>query len=199
MTTTTADALTREQRERLADLIAEGQRVWKKFDAEVRSLEWHPFIPADYEAILRQLIPLRDPGARFLELGSATGVIAIMADMLGFEAYGIELDEQLVDIARGLATKFGSGARFAAGTFLPDDYHWASEDGDERLGTIGDGVAAYAELGHSLDEFDYIFQYPWGGEEPIIQHLVRTRAPTARLLLNGGGGIRIFRGGVLQS
>ena len=81
---------------------------------------------------------------------AATGVITIMADLLGYDAAGIELDAGLVAIARGLARKYDSKARFAAGSFLPTGYRWVSSDGDMRLGTIGDGPSGYLELGQPL-------------------------------------------------
>ncbi|MDP9348996.1 MAG: hypothetical protein M3P24_07635, partial [Gemmatimonadota bacterium] len=79
-------------RARLDALLEEGWELWDRFDSEVRRRSWHPFVAADYERVLQALLPLRAPGLRFLEWGSATGVITIMADLLGFDAYGIELD-----------------------------------------------------------------------------------------------------------
>ena len=43
-----------------------------------------------------QLRALAGRAVSFLEWGSGTGVITIMADMLGFEAYGIEINPALV-------------------------------------------------------------------------------------------------------
>jgi hypothetical protein len=79
-------------RMRLESLIEEGSDIWESFDREVRQQHWHPFVAADYGRVLQDLLALRAPGLRFLEWGSATGVITIMADLLGFDAYGIELD-----------------------------------------------------------------------------------------------------------
>jgi hypothetical protein len=181
---------------RLEALGREGGEIWRRFDREVRRHEFHPFVPADYERMLRLLLELRAPGLRFLEWGSATGVITIMADLLGFEAYGIELDPELVEIARGLAARFGSGARFAAGSFIPPGYRWTPRTGDGRTGTIGTGASGYAELGHALDEFDLVYAYPWDGEEPLMHDLLRARGRTgARLVLHGGAeGVRVYRG-----
>jgi len=181
-------------RQRLDALIDEGQRVWRRFDEDVRSRNWHPFMPADYRSMVEALIPLRAPGLRFLEWGSATGVITIAADMLGFEAYGIEIDPQLVDIAREIASKFDSNARFAAGSLFPDDYEWLSAEGDPRRGTLStDARAGYAGLGLELQDFDIVFGYPWGGEEPIMRDLMKKRAaPHARLMMTGLGGPRVI-------
>lgn len=180
---------------RIAALLEEGRDIWDRFDREVREERFHPFVPADYEAVLQTLVALRAPGLRFLEWGSATGVITIMADLLGFEAYGIELDPQLVAIARGLAERHGSAARFAAGSFLPAGYRWKPSSGDGRPGTIGDGASGYLQLGHPLDDFDLVYGYPWGGEEPLMRDLMRTYgARGARLMINGTtSGMRIFR------
>lgn len=187
-------------RERIASLQDEGWEIWRRFDTEVRRHEFHPFVPADYGAVLRALLPLRGPGVRFLELGSATGVITIMADLLGFEACGIELDPDLAARARELAERFDSGARFAAGSYLPAGFVWRSPDGDTRLGTIGHGDSGYLMLGHPLEDFDVVFGYPWDGEAPVMLDLMRQHGSRdARLLLYGVGGVRVYRGGRLES
>lgn len=183
-------------RARLISLSDEGWEIWNRFDIEVRQHDWHPFVAADYEKVLQTLLALRCPGLRFLEWGSATGVITVMADLLGFEAYGIELDPELVNIARGLAKRFDSRARFAVGSFLPAGYQWRPRTGDGRIGTIGHGISGYAELQHPLEDFDLVYAYPWNGEEPMMHDLMRCYGgDRARLLLHGGTeGVRIYRG-----
>jgi hypothetical protein len=178
---------------RLSSLIEEGWEIWDRFDREVRDHHWHPFVAADYDRVLSSLLDLRAPGLRFLEWGSATGVIAIMADLLGFEAYGIEIDPDLVHIARDLASRHGSSARFEVGSFLPAGYEWRSKNGDGRRGTIGHGDSAYPGLGHPLEDFDLVYVYPWTGEEPMMHDLMRCYGrPGARLLLpNNRDGIRV--------
>jgi hypothetical protein len=180
----------------LATLIEEGWVIFERFDAEVRRKRFHPFVAADYDRVLQALIPLRAPGLRFVEWGSATGVITIMASLLGFEAYGIELDPSLIAIARALATKFDSPAVFAEGSFVPAGYRWRPATGDGRLGTIGDGPSAYPMIGHPLDDFDIVYGYPWGGEEPMMLDLMRAYGrPGGRLLLHGDEGVRVYRDG----
>ena len=183
----------RAVRDRIFALIDEGWEVWAQFDDEVRRNSWHPFVAGDYEMVLEALIPLYEPGLRFLEWGSATGVVAIIADLLGFESYGIELDARLVDHARRLAMKYQSRARFAQGSFLPTGYQWRPESKDGRLGTIGVGPAGYDQLGHELEDFDIVYAYPWGGEEPLMRDLLRERGRKgARLLLHGDNDVRVY-------
>jgi hypothetical protein len=185
-------------RERLHAVAEDGRDFWDRFDMEVRQKSFHPFVPADYDRVLQALLPLRAPGVRFLEWGSGSGVITIMADLLGFDAYGIELDAGLVETARELARKHGSNARFAAGSFLPSGYRYRPRHGDGRLGTIGDGVSGYRELGVPLDDFDIVYGYPWGGEEPMMLDLMRAYGGRdARLMMLGGNEVRIYRHGRL--
>ena len=180
-------------------LCAEGWVLWDRFEEEVRAHHFDPFVAADYDAVVKALIPHRGPGLRFLEWGSATGVITIAADLLGFEACGIELQDSLVATARELAKKFDSGARFVVGSFLPTGYRWQPADGDARTGTLGTGESGYLQLGLALDDFDVVFGYPWDGEEALMIDLMkRYGRPDATLLLNHTvDGILTYRGGRL--
>ena len=182
-------------RDRISALCAEGWEIFERFEAQVRDHEFHPFVAADYDGVLTALLRHRSPGATFLEWGSASGVITIMADMLGFNACGIELDSDLVGVARSLASRFDSGAQFAAGSFVPAGYVWRPSGGDGRIATIGDGASGYRELGRSLDDFDIVFGYPWRGEEPMMRDLMtRYGRSDALLLLNTvNGGVEEHR------
>ncbi len=187
-------------RARLAALCEEGWAIFEKFDSDVRDHDFHPFVPAEYEVVLTSLLEHRAPKRRFLEWGSATGVITIMADLLGYDACGIELDASLVKTARALAERFDSKARFAAASFLPTGYHWKTADGDERTGTIGTGESGYLQLGQALEDFDVVFGYPWGGEEPMMHDLMAKYGRKDALLLVHGvnDGVKVYRGGHLS-
>lgn len=186
---------------RLEALFQDGWDHWDRFDSEVRQRSFHPFVHADFEVVLDALETLQRPGARFLEWGSGTGVITIMADLLGFEAYGIELDEGLVAIARKLAGEHGSGARFAAGSFLPSGYRWRPGGrGADRMGTIGSGTSGYLELGLPLDEFHLVYAYPWTGEEDLMLDLMRQYGSrdAGLLLYRGNQTVECHRRGQIE-
>lgn len=173
---------------RLRALCEEGLAISARFDG-LQDGRWHSFVPADYDTVLADLLSIRGRGGRFLELGSATGVIAIMADLLGFEAYGIEIAPELVAEARGLAQRFESGARFATGSYLPTGYRFESATGDTRMGTVGISEPAYAELRYELADFDWVYAYPWPGETEVLRDVMRRcAAPGAQLLLHGYAG-----------
>ncbi len=197
MSSSEAPALDRDLDTRLDALCEEGRAFWHRFDAEVRQDDWHPFVAADYDAVRTALVSLRKPGRTFLEWGSATGVITIMADLLGFDACGIELDSSLVDVARDLATRSHSKARFAAGSFIPMGWEWKHPGGNGRHGTIGRGPSGYLELGRALDDFDIVYVYPWTGEEPMMIDLMRSHGNKKALLVvhTHDGGTRMYRDG----
>ncbi len=183
---------------RLDAVCAAGWDIWDQFDRTVRERDFHPFIAADYDVVRAALLAHRAPGARFLEWGSATGVITILADVMGFEAYGIELDASLVTTARALATRFDSRARFVSGSFIPTGYKWQSREVDDTTGNTGAGPSGYLQLGRALDDFDVVFGYPWGGEAPMMLDIMkRYGSPDALLLLHDtNDGVRAYRGGV---
>jgi hypothetical protein len=192
-------------RARLDAVCAEGQAIWERFDRNVRERAFHPFVAADYEVVRAALLGLRAGGAagargreqRFLEWGSATGIITIMADLVGFDACGIEIDASLVETARAVAASHGSAARFVVGSFLPTGYVPRTPDGDSRTGTLEEGPSGYLALGRALEDFDVVFGYPWGGEEPVMHDVMqRYGSPKAILLLyDASGEVRAFRGG----
>ena len=193
-----ATEVTDETLERRLDAVsADGWEIWQQFDQTYRQRHFHPFVPADYDVTRKLLASLRAPGRRFLEWGSATGIITIMADMMGFDASGIEIDPGLVATARDLAARHRSAARFVVGSFLPAGYSYRTRDGEGRTGTIADGPSGYLELGHPLDDFDVVFGYPWTGEQGVMLDVMqRYGRPDALLLLyDSDNTARIYRGG----
>lgn len=173
-------------RHKLTELQEEGFEIWQKFDIDVRQDNFHPFVPGEYEKALQILLDARGDHLKFLEWGSATGVITIMADLVGFDAAGIELDGDLVVTARQLAAKYGSNARFVEGSFLPAGYEFSGRDGDKRTGTIGHGRSGYLELGQPLEDFDVVYGYPWDGEAAVMRDVMkRFGRADARLILFG--------------
>ncbi len=182
---------------RLDAVCADGWAVWERFERDVRERAFHPFVAADYEVVRDALLPLRAPARRFLEWGSASGVITVMADLMGFDASGIELDADLVATARALAARHGSGARFVTGSFLPSGYRWRSRDGGADTGTIGEGPSGYLQLGRALEDFDVVFGYPWGGEAPLMLDVMRRygRHDALLLLHDATDGVRAYPGG----
>lgn len=167
---------------RLDDLLRRGEAIWREFE-DRQGTRHHLFVPCDQRLAVEPLRRLRRDATTFLEFGSAAGVVTILADRLGFEAYGIEIEPWLVRQATDLAQRLRSGATFVEGSFVPREYQ---EDvtllAPDRLTPTG-GADAYDEIGMTLRDFDVVFAYPWPGEEDWLFELMRRHArPRARLL-----------------
>lgn len=182
---------------RLDALCVEGWAIWERFDFEVRNRAFHPFIAADYDAVRRALRLHAGSGVRFLEWGSASGVITIMADLYGADAFGIELDDGLVATSRALAERHRSRARFVSGSFLPTGYRWPARSRDAEPPSLGFRPSGYLQLGRALDEFDVVFGYPWAGQAPLMFDLMKRygRTGATLLLYDVDHGVRSYRDG----
>ena len=133
------------------------------------------FAPSDFEIVYRALRAIVDknivPGNLFCEWGSGFGVVASLAEMLGFDAYGIEIDRNLYDASRSLASDFKLPVNFIHGNFKTVD-EFATED-----------ASAYQKLGLDVYDFDVVFAYPWPSEERVIEELFERRAHEGALLM----------------
>jgi predicted RNA methylase len=167
---------------RLDDLLLDGARAWRDFLASHQD-RYHRFIPADQRDAFVALRDLRNRAHSFLELGSGTGVITIMADLLGFDACGIEIDAELVTTSRDLCESYESHATFVEGSFVPVEYRDEISLLDADFLTVTEGADAYEELGRDIADFDVVYAYPWPGEEDWMEELVRRQAGTHTSLL----------------
>ena len=124
-------------------------------------------------------------------------MITVLADLLGYEACGIELDPDLVESATQLAERFDSAAQFVCGSFVPPDYgdNPALESSDFL--TTTDGAPAYEELGLDLEDFDLVYAFPWPDEEELLYDIVRccARPGACMLTYHGTDGFRYGRAG----
>jgi hypothetical protein len=157
------------------------------------------FVPSDFELVYRALAAIQTAnlatGHGFLEWGSGIGVITALAELIGFDAIGIEIEQPLVAIAESLARAHKINAQFICGSFIPHGAEVRLETPDDFTWLTTTGSAAYDELDLQPDDFDLIFAYPWPGEEHIIFDLFADAAATGALLLtyHGLDGVRLQR------
>lgn len=166
----------------LAQLFEAGQDVWDEFRAHA-SERFHRFIPCDGPGAYEALRRLRGRASTFIELGSAAGVVTILADLLGFDAYAIEIEPLLVERSIELARQFDSSATFVEGSFVPPDYQDEVEHLSPHFVTLTAGARAYEELGLELDDFDLVYVYPWPDEQDWLDELMRRYRREGALLL----------------
>lgn len=163
-------------------LVREGAAA---FDRLARSHKgaFPNLIQADSRGAREFLRDLRPPGPAFLELGSGLGIITIIADLLGYDAYGIEIEPRLVDESYRLAETCGSAATFIEGSFVPPDFQEEVELLNADSHTVTTGADAYEEMGMDFSDFDLLFVHPWPDEIEWLHSLSRRHAaPHAALL-----------------
>ncbi len=154
----------------LEDLWVEAGALWDRFHDRG---DFFNFVASDYEAVYRALAGLQGQAQTVLEWGSGLGVIAIMAARLGFDAYGIEIEPELVELSSGLAEKYDAQVEFALGSYVPGDYQLNSELVDADFRTSFDDEPAYDALDMELRDFDIVFVYPWPNERALHQDIMR--------------------------
>ena len=134
---------------RSAELIRQGIEL-------ARSIDCFDFVPSDYAVVHGVLASLRR--GRFEEWGSGIGIVTGLAELLGFEAHGIELHSELAKNSRQLLADFGLSATI--------------ETGD------------YFEIDHPADVY---FTYCWPGKmQRTEQRFMETAPNHARLLICHG-------------
>jgi hypothetical protein len=165
----------------LEDLWEEASEIWDQLHERG---QFFNFVASDYEAVYRALIGLQGHAETVLEWGSGLGVVAIMAARLGFVAYGIEIEPELVDLAQGLAEKYDADVQFATGSYVPDEYCVDPQLVDSDFRTSFDDEPAYEELDMELRDFDVVFVYPWPDERALHQDIMRQCGGRQSLLLS---------------
>lgn len=103
------------------------------------------FVPADgriswhlLNTVVQHITPDRKPV--FCEWGSGLGQITLLASLIGLPATGIEIEEELVDIAKELSQQHAIPATFINGSIYPAD----------NTGPL-----------INYDEVELVFAYPW--------------------------------------
>ncbi|WP_102109409.1 class I SAM-dependent methyltransferase [Oceaniglobus roseus] len=124
-------------------------------------------------------------GAGFCEWGSGLGLVTLLAERAGFDAWGIELEPVLVAEARRLAAAHGGRARFAVGSYKPEGF-LAGETRAADLGPV-EGLPLFGA--------DVTFVFGWPAEVRAVSKMFADHAPEGALLLlyRGGADLTAWR------
>ena len=184
--------------DKVARLIEACSRGWERFFADNDDHQAPRFVPsvpervfAVLEEVTRRQLP---PNRVFCEWGSGFGTATCLASLLGYEAYGLEIDEELVRRSRAIARRLGIRVQMLCTSLFPKGYDAYSvvdgaalvtpesvsdhHDNDEDREPLRyDGMAiAIADIG-------VFFAYPWPEERELMRQLFEAVAREGAILV----------------
>ncbi len=182
--------------DQLARLIDTCSRGWERFFAENDDHEAPSFVPSVPEVVFSALeeVTKRNlpPNRVFCEWGSGFATATCMAALLGYKAYGIEIEEELVWQSRAIARRLGLPVEILCTSIFPDGYKaYSGVDGVElvrpgaSLDRQGEDRSPPRYDGMAIDvaEIGLFFVYPWAEERELIQELFDAVAAEGAILV----------------
>jgi len=110
----------------VARLIETCSRGWERFFADHDDDQAPRFVPSVPERVFAVLeeVTTRNlsPTRVFCEWGSGFGTATCLAALLGYEAYGLEIDEELVRLSRAIARRLGIPVKILCTSLCPEGY-----------------------------------------------------------------------------
>jgi hypothetical protein len=159
-------------------LIETYSRGWERFFAD-HDDQAPRFVPSMSErvfAVLAEVTTRQLPPTRvFCEWGSGFGTATCLAALLGYKAYGLEIDEELVRRSRAIARRLGIPVTMLCTSLLPAGYAASSGVNGAALVTPGSvrdhhdttearGPLRYDGMEIAIAEIGLFFAYPWPEE-----------------------------------
>ena len=192
----------------VARLIATCSRGWEQFFADHDDHHAPRFVPSVPErvfAVLEEVTRRQLPPTRvFCEWGSGFGTATCLAALLGYEAYGLEIDEELVRRSRAIARRLGIRVQMLCTSLFPEGYE-AYSGGDRAamvtLASVSDPNAAargplrYDGMEIAIADIGLFFAYPWPEERALMRQLFEAVARVGALLVvyHTDTDIRVWR------
>ena len=182
--------------DKLARLIDTCSRGWERFFADHDDHQAPRFVPSVPEivfAVLEEVTKRNLPPNRvFCEWGSGFATATCMASLLGYEAYGIEIEEELVRLSRAIARRLGIPVEIICTSMFPEGYGFYPGAGGAKLVTPaslnGHNSAdrcplRYDGMAINIGDIGLFFAYPWPDEQELLQALFDAVAAEGAILV----------------
>lgn len=175
------------------------------FYAEQLGLRYPKYIPSDPGIFHTALTFLQEEdllqGDAFCEWGSGFAIASGIAALSGFDAYAIEVEEELANRAAELMAEFDLPVEILNLSYLPDGFEESEGHGGKDLivpdyDHAGSGCVGGPQYdGLDPGGIDLFYVYPWPDQEEMMRDLFEAvAAPGAILLMYlGDGEIAAFR------
>jgi len=181
----------------VARLIATCSRGWEQFfaDHDDQAPRFVPSVPERVWAVLAEVTRRQLPPNRvFCEWGSGFGTATCLAALLGYEAYGLEIDAELVRLSRAIARRLGIPVQILCTSLLPAGYEAsAGVNGaalvtpalmrDSHDTTEARGPLRYDGMESAIADIGLFFAYPWPEERALMRQLFEAVARVGALLV----------------
>ena len=178
----------------MARLFAEADRRCDEFFDAGLGRRFPRYLPSDPSIVYAAMANLRSSGRLrgdlFCEWGCGIGVATCIASLIGFEAYGIEIEPELADRATRLADDLGIPVEILNISYLPEGYEQCDGVGGEDL-LVPEATTSFGEAldcpatypGLDPEDVDLFFVYPWPGQEQLMLSLFTVLASEGAVLL----------------
>ena len=175
-------------------MLAEAEQRCDAFFEAGLDRRYPRYLPSNPEKVFAAIATLKESGLLrgdvFCEWGSGFGIATCMASLIGFEAYGIEIEDGLVKLSTELARDLSIPAEYLCTSYLPEGYEECEGIGGKDLlppqaTTSGGATIDITPLYDGLDpgEVDLFFVYPWPGQEEFMMDLFDEVASEDAILL----------------
>jgi hypothetical protein len=182
----------------VARLIETCSRGWERFFADHDDHQAPRFVPSVPErvfAVLEEVTRRKLPSTRvFCEWGSGFGTATCLAALLGYEAYGLEIEAELVRLSRAIARRLGIPVTMLCTSLFPKGYE-ASARVDGAALVTPESVSDHHDTDEDREPLRYdgmaiaiadigvFFAYPWPEERELMQQLFEAVARAGALLV----------------
>lgn len=174
-------------------LIDEADRRAKDYYAAGLGLRYPKYVPSDPRKVHAAIARLKKErhlrGDVFCEWGCGFGIATGIASLLGMEAYGIEIEEELAGRATQLAADLKIPVTILQTSYLPEGFDESDGFGGtdlimpESRTTRGGVVSAPEYDGLDPEDVDLFYVYPWPGQEQMMMDLFEAVASDGAILL----------------
>ena len=199
------DVLEAKVSDEVARLIDTCSRGWERFFSDHDDHQAPRFVPSVPERVFSALEEVTNrnlpPNRVFCEWGSGFGTVTCMASLLGYEAYGLEIEEELVRLSRAIARRLKIQVEFICTSMFPEGYDAYLGVGEAELvrpescGDHDESPLRYNGMDINVAEIGLFFAYPWPEERELIQELFDAVAAEGAILVayHTDTEVRVFR------